>query len=466
MKFRTILGVVIFFVALPLQVEAMVIFSEIAWMGTTVDANNEWIEIYNFSSTPTDINGWTISNGGALNIELVGVMPPNGVFVLERTDDTSVPDVTASQIYTGALPNSGATLTIRDADGNVVGEPLVGGENWVNIGGDNESKYTAQFTRTGKWVTGPPTPGLPNVEEEEPPPASDDENDDSDSENEEASGGGAAMEVRFMERLEAGGDRTVSVGAAEFFEAHAYDQNGGELAAVRYVWNFGNGEVREGKRIFHQYNYSGSYVVSVTATAPRGYVATDRFVVEATDAMVSIVDVTPQYISLSNSAGREIDLSMWSLRVGEQVFQIPHGTVILTKNDLTFPSSVTGLDTMTAQDIALLYPSGSIAHLYGASRNTAPRVASAQTLHTQTSPTITPAVSKTNSAQDQSQEALVLAAAETTTRNPEGGNLHLWLLALVVVLAVSIGGLLFVRSKEEEYSEASEYKIVDDTEEA
>ncbi len=151
-------------VLVPQITFAAVIISEVAWMGTNNDANDEWIEIYNFSSTPTNINGWTLTDGNSLNIPLTGTMTPHGVFLLERTDDTSVPDVTASIIYKGALVNSGATLTIMDEDGTTVSE-LVGGDNWENIGGNNEKKYTAQLTMEGVWVTGPPTPGAQNIEE-------------------------------------------------------------------------------------------------------------------------------------------------------------------------------------------------------------------------------------------------------------------------------------------------------------
>jgi hypothetical protein len=110
--------------AFPFSSHAAPMFSEIAWMGTDADANNEWIELYNFGTTPTDLAGWTITNGGDLSISLGGTLAPHGVGVLERTDDSSVPSVTALMTYTGALPNAGAssvlTLTLRDPNGTVV----------------------------------------------------------------------------------------------------------------------------------------------------------------------------------------------------------------------------------------------------------------------------------------------------------------------------------------------------------
>ena len=51
---------------------------------------------------------------GTPHIALSGTIPAGGYFLLERTDDGSVPGVTADQIYTGALGNAGEVLALRD----------------------------------------------------------------------------------------------------------------------------------------------------------------------------------------------------------------------------------------------------------------------------------------------------------------------------------------------------------------
>ena len=40
--------------------KADIIISEIAWMGTTVSANYEWIELQNTGSSSVNLSGWTL----------------------------------------------------------------------------------------------------------------------------------------------------------------------------------------------------------------------------------------------------------------------------------------------------------------------------------------------------------------------------------------------------------------------
>ncbi len=37
-----------------------VVVSEVAWMGTTTDANDEWLELYNNTAADIDMNGWRL----------------------------------------------------------------------------------------------------------------------------------------------------------------------------------------------------------------------------------------------------------------------------------------------------------------------------------------------------------------------------------------------------------------------
>jgi len=97
-----------------------VVISEIAWMGTTVSANDEWIELYNNSASPLPLTGWSLAAGdGTPSISLAGAIPANGHYLLERTDDTTAPPA-ADLIYTGALGDAGEDLILRDAASNIV----------------------------------------------------------------------------------------------------------------------------------------------------------------------------------------------------------------------------------------------------------------------------------------------------------------------------------------------------------
>ncbi|MFH0856283.1 MAG: lamin tail domain-containing protein, partial [bacterium] len=103
-----------------------VVINEIAWMGTSADYNDEWIELYNNTGFPLDLNGWTLTaSDGTPNIKLTGEIPSYGYYLMEHrkitdTNDDAISDITADKIYTGGLLNNdGEELLLKDGDGNL-----------------------------------------------------------------------------------------------------------------------------------------------------------------------------------------------------------------------------------------------------------------------------------------------------------------------------------------------------------
>lgn len=121
--------------------------NEIAWMGTTGSFNDEWIELRNTTGASISLAGWTLNAAdGTPSINLSGSIPANGFFLLERTDDSSVPGIAADLIYSGALENGGETLELRDSGGALVDSV----SGWS--AGDNSTKATMERTSSG-WQT-------------------------------------------------------------------------------------------------------------------------------------------------------------------------------------------------------------------------------------------------------------------------------------------------------------------------
>ena len=122
-----------------------VVINEIAWMGTSASANDEWIELYNNTASAVDLNGWKLQSTTGSNpdpvINLAGLIEPFGYFLLERTDDTTISDIAASQLYTGALNNACESLELRDNGGNVRDFVDCAG-SWY--AGDNTAKSTME----------------------------------------------------------------------------------------------------------------------------------------------------------------------------------------------------------------------------------------------------------------------------------------------------------------------------------
>jgi hypothetical protein len=342
MKYRFLVLAVFF---LPIISHAEVIFSEIAWMGTEDDANNEWIEIYNFSSVPTNLAGWTLTDGGSLNIALSGTMSPHGVFVLERTDDSTLPDITADIIYTGALSNEGRTLTIKDDTGAVVNE-VVGGDNWENIGGNNDLKYTAQRTRTGSWVTAEPTPGLPNAEEDaelpEPEP------------QQTSSGGGGGPAKRVVRdktseintglTLTVDAPKTVYVNQEVEFKVDSDGVGRTTEGSLNYFWNFGDLSTSEKKNPHHTFKSAGDYLVVVEADY-KSQEAQARHEVKVLPVALRLVPV-PGGVMVVNESSEEMRLDDFVLS-GSKTFVFPRLSILKSGGTIMVPEVKIG-STQTA----------------------------------------------------------------------------------------------------------------------
>lgn len=138
---------------------AAVIINEIAWMGSINSANDEWVELYNNSETEINLNGWLLkSSDEKLKINLKGNIPPQGFFLLERTNDQTVPNVAADLIYKGSLPNNGETVILIDNSGAIVDQ--VNCQNgW--LAGDKKTKQTMEMTNSGVWQTSQEPGGTP-----------------------------------------------------------------------------------------------------------------------------------------------------------------------------------------------------------------------------------------------------------------------------------------------------------------
>ena len=122
-----------------------VVINEIAWMGTATSSFDEWIELYNTSSQSINLNNWTLKSTASPSFDpdiiLSGIIPANSYFLLERTDDTTISDITADQIYVGGLNNKGESLELKDIVGELI-DSVDGSAGW--LGGDNDTKSSME----------------------------------------------------------------------------------------------------------------------------------------------------------------------------------------------------------------------------------------------------------------------------------------------------------------------------------
>lgn len=127
-------------------------------MGTEDSHYHEWIELLNRTDKVIDLTGWSLkAEDGSPKIELEGTIEPRGFFLLERTSDHTVPNITADLIYTGSLSNKGEYLILSEGSKRIDSV-----EGWV--AGSNNSKRTMERTPSLDWQTSLDPGGTPNRE--------------------------------------------------------------------------------------------------------------------------------------------------------------------------------------------------------------------------------------------------------------------------------------------------------------
>ena len=163
--FFTLLTLVLAPVALAANTRDVVI-NELAWMGTSSNTANEWIELYNTTGSSISLSGWTLrSTDGTPNISLTGSIGAYSYYLLERTDDNSVPGITADKTYTGAMGDGGELMELKDGSSNLIDSANQAG-SWfagttsgrssmsridVNVAGTTSSNW---FTATTSYASG------------------------------------------------------------------------------------------------------------------------------------------------------------------------------------------------------------------------------------------------------------------------------------------------------------------------
>ncbi len=141
-----------------------VFINEIAWMGTSTSANDEWIELFNPTQAEIGLSDWRIeAEAGSPSLSLPGNISANGYVVLERTNDESAPGIQALVVYSGALENGGEKLSLLDSHGNVV-DGVDGSQGWP--AGDSTTRQTMELSQ-GSWITSLNAEGSPGMKNSE-----------------------------------------------------------------------------------------------------------------------------------------------------------------------------------------------------------------------------------------------------------------------------------------------------------
>ena len=116
-----------------------IVINEVAWKGTPASSSDEWIELYNNTTSSVSLSGWGLYEGGTEIEPLSGIIEGKSYYLVERTDDNTIRDIPADQTPTGwggyGLSNAGEHLLLKDDKGVMIDE-VDCSSGWFNTAED------------------------------------------------------------------------------------------------------------------------------------------------------------------------------------------------------------------------------------------------------------------------------------------------------------------------------------------
>ena len=366
-----------------------IIINEIMYDIGGSDDGYEWIEVYNTGFGDVDLStlkffeaetNHAISafNGGTSVISSAGfaiVAEDPEKFLIDWPDYQGL-------IFDSSfsLSNEGETLTIKDADGNIIDQISytsdqggAGDERSLQRNGDN-------------LIEALPTPGAINKTTVEPPPPPDDSNDNSSG---SSGGGGGSSNNSSTSSGSSGGSSggstsnpakkttikaspakiSLKIDSPDYVIANSSFNISASGETGKYVWNFGNGETiekKDGESFAFTYQFPGEYKIILNYfkdEKAKSLKATAKIKVEENPIIISSVKDDGS-VEIKNSATHELDLSGWVVKAGETSFILPEETVLVAGGKIVLSAKIIKV-AIGEKDISLLYPAGGTAFSFG-----------------------------------------------------------------------------------------------------
>jgi len=144
--------------ALPMRTHASIptiVFSEIAWAGSSISSSDEWIELTNVSDETLNLSGWKITGAGSSESDLVfpeeSLIEPHSTYLIsnyalthENTALGTSPNFTTATL---SLPNGGFRLALYDDENTLIdlagadGSPFAGRSG--STADSNDGRYAS-----------------------------------------------------------------------------------------------------------------------------------------------------------------------------------------------------------------------------------------------------------------------------------------------------------------------------------
>ncbi len=160
---------------------------------------------------------------------------------------------------------------------------------------------------------------------------------------------------KMILEIDIGRERYTSVGSNVEFQTLIKTHSAIEEKQVEVLWSFGDGTSGSGIRVSHRYKFPGEYAVIANARLKdEGSVARTKVIVR--ENLLSITDVTDDFIEIKNDAPYEVNLQEHRLLEKQSEFVFPKDTIIFPNRSVKFSRQVTGLPSGEASLIKLIGP--------------------------------------------------------------------------------------------------------------
>jgi|GEM_PF-6634862 len=380
--FPGILAVLII-AAVPAGAGAAVVINEILFDPAGADTGLERIELYNAGSNPADLSGWELY--------------PDGIGYYAFPAGTSLAGHSFLTIHlrasgTGDAANhyhASPTTNMGNSSGSVAlfrpgGRSADTIEDFVRYqkpGASERKTWESAAAEAGLWTAGTfvdtgslaegdsiglaadgvrgsasawrimTSPGMADPGSNPPPTSSG----GADTDQSTAGGGDIAVAPPQGLGADAGDDTTVIAGAVVEFRGLAYGLNKELIPNARFLWNFGDGWVKEGKALTHIYYFPGTYHAHLSVSSGELAGADWRMIIVYPPKLI-ISEVKPGndgFVEIFNAGDARIDLA--GIRLTDDAgtnFAIPANTLIAAGGVIAFPNSATWLKPAPAITLA------------------------------------------------------------------------------------------------------------------
>lgn len=159
----------------------------------------------------------------------------------------------------------------------------------------------------------------------------------------------------------AGENRSAPAGSEIEFSGSAVGLLGRPIENARFLWNFGDGELGEGRIVRHRFRSPGAYMTGLFVSSG-DYAASDYVTVAVVPGAIDLSFAAGKdgFVRVRNDASAAMEIGGWVLEDGSgSAFIFPPRTVIGARADAAFANRVTGI--APKKEAFLRYPDRTIA---------------------------------------------------------------------------------------------------------